>query len=77
MTDTCTEISEKVIEMWQLASIPTIGKRVVIKKIKAYHDKYRNMLKPYSSRKEVKSYKDRVERFVSNSKCLFHISMQM
>lgn len=74
VTDTCTEISEKVIERWQLASIPTIGNRAVIKKIKAYHDKYRNLLKPYSSRKEVKSYKDRIERFVSESKCLFDIS---
>lgn len=73
-TDTCKELSEKLLLVWQTASIPTIELRSVIKSLKAYHDKYRTLLKPYKSRKNVESYQDRLKLFKDKAKSLFDIA---
>jgi len=74
VSDVCEEVAEKVMKQWELASIPIIDHRKIVKKIKAYHDKYRNLLKPYASRKNVKSYCDKIKLFRENGKSLFDIA---
>lgn len=43
-------------------------------RIRAYHEKYRNILKPYESRKNVDSYKYKLLEFQNESKKLFDIA---
>lgn len=74
VSDTCIEVSQKLIEQWKLASIPVIDHRAIVKRLKAYHNKYRNLLKPYASRKDVKTYQERVGMFKEEAKCLFDIA---
>lgn len=71
VSDICLEVSVKITRQWELASIPTTDDRSVVRKIKDYHDKYRNLLKPYSSRKNVESYKERMKIFKQEAQVLF------
>ncbi|CAG4928614.1 unnamed protein product [Colias eurytheme] len=73
-TDTYKTLSEKLLLVWQSASIPTIEVRSVIKRIKVYHEKYRILLKPYKSRKNVETYQARLKLFKEEAQFLFDIA---
>ena len=40
----------------------------------AYHNKYRSLLRPYKSRRNVESYKEQLQIFIDKSKDLFDFS---
>jgi hypothetical protein len=67
-------VATQVEDAWYKASIPIIEHRTILARIKAYHEKYRNILKPYESRKNVDSYKYKLLEFQNESKKLFDIA---
>jgi len=76
---TVTEVSEvlsKRIELlWCKSSIPVISHKRVLERIKLFHDKYRNLLKPYSSRKNDTKYAEKINRFAEEAEnTLFDIA---
>lgn len=75
VSDTSKEVSELVMRLWKLSSLPTIPHRTITTKIKAYHDKYRNLMKPYKERCNIESYKQRIQLFKDDAQSLFDISL--
>jgi hypothetical protein len=67
-------VATQVEDAWHKASIPIIEHRTILARIKAYHEKYRNILKPYESRKNVDRYKYKLLEFQNESKKLFDIA---
>ena len=71
------EISSKVtlqIELlWQKASLPIVSHHRVRAILKNYHEKYRNILKSYQTRKDKKNYKLELEEFKQEESKLFDI----
>lgn len=74
---TVLEISERVAieirQIWEKASIPVIIHKRVLQMIRAYHDKYRNLTKPYKKRQGSENYKNKIRIFQENSRRLFDI----
>lgn len=74
---TVQEISERlaqeVLDIWQKASLPTVSRKRVLQLIRAYHDKYRSLMKPYQSRQTNKNYKQKIDTFKAESHRLFDI----
>ena len=50
------KVAKKIEQLWLKASIPIISHKRVVEKIRLYHDKYRNILKPFKSRQHDESY---------------------
>ena len=71
------EISSKVtlqIELlWQKASLPTASHDRVQAMLKKYHEKCRNILKSYQTRKDKKNYKLKLEELKQEASNLFDI----
>ena len=61
------EISETVATrcelLWQKASIPTIGHKRIVEKIRTNNEKYQNMLKPFKSRKGDQKYQTKLKSY--------------
>lgn len=74
---TVHEISEKladeVIKIWQKSSLPTVSVKRVLQLIRAYHDKYRSLMKPYLGRQTNVKYQEKINTFISESHRLFDI----
>ena len=72
-----SEISSKVtaeIEaLWEKASLPVVSHDRVRAMLKTFHQKYRNLLKPYQTRKEKNSYKAKLLAFKQEAMKLFDI----
>lgn len=66
-------LSDKVLSLWQKASIPTITRKRVLQLIKTHHDKYLKLLR-YPEVKKNNSYKIRVQEFQAENTRLFDIS---
>ena len=68
---TVTEVSEvlsrRIELLWSKASIPVISHKRVLERIKLLHDRYRNILKPYSSRKNDPKYTDKIQHFAEEA----------
>lgn len=76
---TIAKISEQVgsdiIRVWETASIPTINKKSVVRKVVKLHTSYRNILKKPRNRKSTKSYSDMVDEYRNQqTNTLFDIS---
>lgn len=76
---TIAKISEQVgsdiIRVWETASIPTINKKSVVRKVVKLHTSYRNILKKPRNRKSTKSYSDMVDEYRNqHTNTLFDIS---
>jgi hypothetical protein len=71
-----SEILSKRIELlWFKSSIPVISHKRVLEKIRLFHNKYRNLLKPYSSRKNAPKYAEKITSFADEaSTSLFDIA---
>ncbi len=67
-------VAGKVVEIWNKASIPTVINKRVLQMIRAYHDKYRNLMKSYKGRKTNEKYVKKLEEFKLESEKLFDIS---
>lgn len=61
--------AERVMKIWEKASIPAISKTTVVKKIQAYHEKVEK-IKKSAGRKE---YEETVKNFQEESTALFDI----
>ena len=72
-----SEISSKVtaeIEaLWEKASLPVVSHDRVRAMLKTYHQKYRNLLKPYQTCKEKDSFKAKLLAFKQEAMKLFDI----
>ena len=72
-----SEISSKVtaeIEaLWEKASLPVVSQDRIRAMLKTYHQKYRNLLKPYQTRKEKDSYKANLLAFKQEAMKLFDL----
>ena len=73
VTITSEKIAFEVENIWKSASLPVIDHRAIRKKIKEYHTKYRNLMKPYKDRKTDANYCAKLKDFLNNSKRLFDI----
>jgi len=68
-------IALQIAGLWLKSSIPIISHQRVVEKLKLYHDKYRNLLKPYKSRKYDQKYISKLEEFAKQSETqLFDIA---
>lgn len=46
-------IATKIEGVWHKANIPIVEHRTILARIKAYHESYRNILKPNKKRKDI------------------------
>lgn len=74
VAESCEEVSTKLEEIWNRASIPIIDHRSIERRIRSYYDKYRSLLKPFKARKDVESYRQQLFRFRQNAQILFDIA---
>lgn len=68
------ELVDNLTLIWNKPSIPIVSKRRIKQKFRYYHQKYRNLLKPYKERKDKEDYKEKVRKFREDSKKLFDIA---
>lgn len=66
-------VMEKVENVWVKASITTVSRTRMLQMGKAYHDKYRNILRS-KGRKGTEHYDLAVEKFLNDSKRLFDVA---
>lgn len=69
------EIAVKLEYVWNKASIPIVSHKRILQLLKAYHDKYQKLMKPFKSRKNVETYKLQIQKFKEESRStLFDIA---
>jgi hypothetical protein len=66
-------VAQKLISIWEMASIPCVKLEAVKKRLKAYYSKYQAVMKNIK-RINVTSFKQKCDDFIGNSKVLFDIS---
>jgi hypothetical protein len=66
--DICERVSLEIEKIWHTASIPVTSHKRVLQLIRAYHDKYRKLMKPYKGRHNDKSYMSKLLCFGEESK---------
>ena len=61
------DIADPVIlaveKIWKKASIPTVSHVRIVQILRAYHTKYKSLLKPYKGRKRSNTYNTKLEAF--------------
>jgi len=57
------KVASKTEELWHRASIHTVSHARTYQMVRASHDKYRNLLKPYKGRQKDPSYIRKLEAF--------------
>ena len=55
-SETSSKVTAEIEALWEKASLPVVSHDRVRAMLKTYHQKYRNLLKPYQTRKEKDSY---------------------
>ncbi|CAG9792722.1 unnamed protein product [Diatraea saccharalis] len=66
-------LAQEILDIWQKASLPTVSRKRVLQLIRAYHDKYRRLMKPYHGRQTNKNYQQKINTFTAESHTLFDI----
>jgi len=64
-------VARKIEDIWKSASIPIVSHQRIVALIKEYQKKRKDLLKPYLKRKDVASYKSKLDVFKKNSLRLF------
>lgn len=73
--DVAEQVTSDLKALWARASIPCISDKKILEKVRAYHDKYRSILKPYKERKTNAKYAAKLEMFAEEARSkLFDIS---
>uniref|UniRef100_A0A6P7F767 Uncharacterized protein LOC114325406 n=1 Tax=Diabrotica virgifera virgifera TaxID=50390 RepID=A0A6P7F767_DIAVI len=67
-------VAQKVEGIWKSASIPIVSHQRIVSLIKEYQKKRKDLLKPYLKRKDVASYKSKLDVFKKDSLRLFDIA---
>uniref|UniRef100_A0A6P7FSZ7 Uncharacterized protein LOC114333747 n=1 Tax=Diabrotica virgifera virgifera TaxID=50390 RepID=A0A6P7FSZ7_DIAVI len=67
-------VTQKVEEIWKSASIPTVSHQRIVALIKENQKKRKDLLQPYLKRKDVASYKSKLDVFKKDSLRLFNIA---
>ncbi|XP_050301064.1 uncharacterized protein LOC126739426 [Anthonomus grandis grandis] len=67
-------VAQKIEEIWKSASVPTVSHQRIVALIKEYQKKRNDLPKPYRQRKDVPSYKSKIENFVKDSQRLFDVA---
>jgi hypothetical protein len=67
-------VAAHVQSVWLKASIPVLSHQRILEKLRNYHDRYRNLLKPYKKRCKDPGYVDKLNMFRSEAKVLFDIA---
>lgn len=67
----CRDVACDVVKIYNIASIPPLTEKRIAALLKDYHAKYQNLMKSYKNRINVKSYKDKLDGFLNDSKKLF------
>jgi hypothetical protein len=57
------KVANKIEELWQRASIPVVSHARILQLIRANHEKYRKLLKPFKGRQKDPSYKRKLQVF--------------
>jgi len=52
VADVAKLVAHAVEKVWYKASIPVISHQRICEKIRDYHDKYRNLIKPFKGRQD-------------------------
>lgn len=55
----CQLVAARVEEQWKKTDIPIVQHCNVMSRIRSYHDKYKNLQKPYKQRKNAPSYQEK------------------
>jgi hypothetical protein len=72
--DICKTLAERFSKIYGSASIPSVTVKQIGDKILSYHNKYQTLIKPYKARCNVESYKQKLDKFLEDSKKLFNFS---
>ena len=67
-------VCEKLIDVWNYASITVMSKHKICEKITRYYDSYRNLMKPYKDRSHTDNYQKKLKDFETNAQVLFDIA---
>lgn len=74
ITQICSDLANDIVRIYMSASIPTVSIQRIVASIKHYHSKYQNLIKPYKSSCNKRSYQDKVKIFMEQSKQLFDVA---
>ena len=72
-SDISSKVTAEIEALWEKASLPVVFHDRVRAMLKTYHQKYRNLLKPYQTREEKDSYKAKLLAFKQEAMKLFDI----
>lgn len=76
VTEVAELVAEKVETIWKKASIPIVSHTRVLQMLRAFHDMYRKLLKPYKGRQNNSNYKKKLTDFAKrNESKLFDIAI--
>ncbi|CAH1099223.1 unnamed protein product [Psylliodes chrysocephalus] len=71
VSETSEIVAQKIEEIWKSASVPTVSHQRIPALIKEYQKKRKDLLKPHQQRKDVPSYKSKIEAFIKDNQRLF------
>lgn len=60
-------LAQEVLDIWQKASLKTGSRKRILQLIRAYHDKYRSLMKPYHGRQTNINYQQKFNTFTAES----------
>jgi len=68
VTEISLRVAENIEKIWLKSSIPVVSRERVLQMIRAYHDKYMKLIKPYKSRQKDEKYKAKLCSFREDSR---------
>lgn len=71
--DIVEKVTGNILFLWENASLPTVSKIRIVTMIKAYHMKYKNLLKSFKNRQNTPSFQENIAQFKQKSSKLFDI----
>ena len=74
LKDCIEAIIMKLISIWNRSPIPIVTEKRIYDMLKAYHSKYRSILKPFKSRQNDTNYRQKIDQFIDKANVLFDIA---
>lgn len=73
-TESSKVVAQTIEDIWMRVSIPTVLQSTIIKRIKNFRLKIRNLLKSYKKKRNVPNYKQQLDDFRTQAKLLFDVA---
>ena len=73
VTEEAAIVAKKLEAIWQKTSIPTVSRTRIVHQVKNYHDKHKNLLKPYKARQNNVKHNANIAKLQHKAECIFDI----